>query len=208
MRHVDYEGSVYAADQYGQDDPDDGLRLSALDPGGYRLLLARDCERIIEERLAEFAQFKRKAEALNQANMQKTETRKDYQEQAVYAFTVVTIVFLPLSAISSIFGMNTSDIRDLEQGQWLYWATAVPVTVAVILIGLWWMGELGNVTLWLLSHRQQQPAPVMLQKKHKGYAQPVRVRTYYSSEEGSETPRHLIPRSRRTPFRKESFSPV
>lgn len=86
-------------------------------------------------------------------NTHKTEERKDYHDQAVYAFTIVTVVFLPLSAISSIFGMNTSDIRDLDQGQWLYWATAVPVTAGVILIGLWWMGELGNAALWLLNLR-------------------------------------------------------
>lgn len=42
--------------------------------------------------------------------------------------------------------MNTSDIRDMELSQWVYWVVAVPVTIAVIGIGLWWMGELGNVT--------------------------------------------------------------
>ena len=36
----------------------------------------------------------------------------------------------------------------MEVGQWLYWATALPVTVSVIIIGLWWMGELGNVLRW------------------------------------------------------------
>lgn len=70
---------------------------------------------------------------------------------AIYAFTIVTVIFLPLSAISIIFGTNTSDIRELQQGQWVYWATAVPVTVSVILIGVWWMGELDNAALWLLN---------------------------------------------------------
>ena len=28
----------------------------------------------------------------------------------------MTVIFLPLSAVSSIFGMNTVDIRDMEQG--------------------------------------------------------------------------------------------
>ncbi|KAI1125079.1 hypothetical protein F5Y10DRAFT_268419 [Nemania abortiva] len=147
------EESAYSADRYVQDDPDNGFQLPALDPGGFRVLLARDCGAIIEQRLGQFLQFAGKATALKQHSMHKTETRKDYQAQAVYAFTVVTIIFLPLSAISSIFGMNTSDIRELEQGQWLYWVTAVPVTVGVILIGLWWMGELGNATLWLLNQR-------------------------------------------------------
>lgn len=62
---------------------------------------------------------------------------------------MVTIIFLPLSTISSIFGMNSSDVRDMELGQWAYWAAALPTTVAVILLGLWWMGELHNLVNWV-----------------------------------------------------------
>ena len=40
--------------------------------------------------------------------------------------------------------MNTNDIRNMEIDQWLFWATALPVTISVIIVGLWWMGELGN----------------------------------------------------------------
>jgi hypothetical protein len=87
---------------------------------------------------------------LSLQNKNKYDTTRDRQEQALYAFTIVTVIFLPLSAVAGIFGMNTSDIRDMTSRQWLYWATAVPVTVAVILIGLWWMGELGNVAGWLI----------------------------------------------------------
>lgn len=62
---------------------------------------------------------------------------------------MVTIIFLPLSTISSIFGMNTSDVRNMELGQWLYWATALPATLTAILFGLWWMGELQKFGRWL-----------------------------------------------------------
>ncbi|EHA57309.1 hypothetical protein MGG_16271 [Pyricularia oryzae 70-15] len=41
--------------------------------------------------------------------------------------------------------MNMADIREMEVGQWLYWTIALPVTALVILLGLWWMGELDNV---------------------------------------------------------------
>jgi hypothetical protein len=77
------------------------------------------------------------------------DTTKFRQENALYAFTIVTIIFLPLSAVSSNFGMNTNDFRDMEQGQWLYWATAIPVTVTVVLLGLFWTGELGNAFRWI-----------------------------------------------------------
>lgn len=73
------------------------------------------------------------------------------QENAVFAFTMVTIIFLPLGTVSSIFGMNTADIANMELGQWVYWATAIPTTLIVIMAGLWWMGELGSLTEWALQ---------------------------------------------------------
>lgn len=51
--------------------------------------------------------------------------------KAIFVFTLVTIVFLPLSFVSSVFGMNTVDVRDMESSQWLFWAIAIPVTAAV-----------------------------------------------------------------------------
>jgi hypothetical protein len=32
--------------------------------------------------------------------------------------------------------MNTNDIRNMDQNQWLYWAVALPVTVIVVLLCL------------------------------------------------------------------------
>ncbi|RBQ98798.1 hypothetical protein VDGD_20113 [Verticillium dahliae] len=45
--------------------------------------------------------------------------------------------------------MNTSDVRDMESGMWTYWAVAIPVTLLVILLGLWWLGELGALAAWV-----------------------------------------------------------
>lgn len=68
---------------------------------------------------------------------------------------MVTIIFLPLGTVSSIFGMNTADIANMELGQWIYWVTAIPTTLIVILAGLWWMGELGNLAEWALKKLAQ-----------------------------------------------------
>jgi hypothetical protein len=46
-------------------------------------------------------------------------------------FTLVTIIFLPLSFVASVFGMNTVDIRDMDSSQWIFWATALPVTATI-----------------------------------------------------------------------------
>lgn len=82
-------------------------------------------------------------------NRNKLNHTKDRQENAIYAFTIVTAIFLPLSAVASIFGMNSSDVRDMSLGQWAYWVTAVPVTLMVLLLGLWFTGELGVLLRWL-----------------------------------------------------------
>jgi Mg2+ and Co2+ transporter CorA len=58
------------------------------------------------------------------------------QSIAIYVFTLVTVVFLPLSFATSYMGMNTSDIRDMEQGQWIFWAVGGVLTV-VVMLSVW-----------------------------------------------------------------------
>ncbi|KAL1877346.1 hypothetical protein VTK73DRAFT_8719 [Phialemonium thermophilum] len=130
--------------------PGEFYKLSPTYPGGFRELLAGDCLSLLDRRIREFGEFELHANDLKEENLSNFEDTKDRQELAIYAFTIVTVVFLPLSFVAGVFGMNTSDIRDMTQGQWAYWASAIPVTVLVILIGLWWMGELANLFSWLL----------------------------------------------------------
>lgn len=40
--------------------------------------------------------------------------------------------------------MNTSDIVNMEQGQWIFWVSAIGLTVSVIVFALLWAGEFGN----------------------------------------------------------------
>ncbi|KAK8069876.1 Mg2+ transporter [Apiospora phragmitis] len=154
----------------------DFSKLSPTDPNGLLGLLIGDCKTWLERRDREFGDMDAEASRLDAMvrsapfnlatgvprismliydtqNVNQIDATKDRQEAAVYAFTMVTIVFLPLGTISSIFGMNTSDIANLELSQWVYWATALPVTVMVIVFGLWWMGELRNLVNWVLGRR-------------------------------------------------------
>ncbi|KAL7926663.1 hypothetical protein ACQKWADRAFT_281025 [Trichoderma austrokoningii] len=130
-------------------DLDAASKLSATDAGGFRSLFLADCANLVEQREYEFRRNSEYAEDLERETTYKMEWTKDRQENAIYAFTLVTIIFLPLSTVSSIFGMNTNDIRNMDFDQWLYWVVAVPVTGLVILGGLWWLDELGNATEWL-----------------------------------------------------------
>ncbi|KAK2060271.1 hypothetical protein LY76DRAFT_676820 [Colletotrichum caudatum] len=130
----------------------DFYRLPSTDAAGFRDLLAAECTQLLERRNRDFQEYDEQADVLEQTNLNNAAVTKDRQEQAIYAFTIVTIIFLPLSAVSSIFGMNSSDIRDMKDGQWLYWATAIPVTMLTIVLGLWWMGELGHIYTWAVGN--------------------------------------------------------
>lgn len=84
-------------------------------------------------------------------NLQKINSNKDHQETAIYAFTIVTVIFLPLSSVATILGMNTKDIRGMEFNQWVFWATALPLTATIIVICLLWAGKLQKYWPRLMS---------------------------------------------------------
>lgn len=112
---------------------------------------------------------------------------------------MVTIIFLPLGTISSIFGMNTYDIANLEMGQWIYWVTALPITFAVIVGGLWWMGELRNLMRWIVrSPRRAETTgygTTMVAQLQAGLTQPG---VYYAAAppQYSPAPIEIAPRRR------------
>ncbi|KXX79338.1 hypothetical protein MMYC01_204552 [Madurella mycetomatis] len=136
---------------YDPTNPSADFKLAPTDPDGYRVLLLNECLHFLAGRERDFSGFRGWASLLSRVNRNKIDTTKDRHDNAIYAFTIVTIIFLPLSAISSIFGMNTSDIRDMDLGQSAYWAVALPVTALVIFLGLLWTGELGNIVGWVQS---------------------------------------------------------
>ncbi|KAK3385827.1 hypothetical protein B0H63DRAFT_394118 [Podospora didyma] len=129
----------------------DYFKVAPTDPGGYRVLLVDECLQFLSGRVRDFQGFRSQAFQLEKVNRNKIDTTKDRHDNAVYAFTIVTVIFLPLSAVASIFGMNTRDVRDMELDQWAYWAAAVPVTAVVIFLGLLWTGELATVGRWIQS---------------------------------------------------------
>jgi hypothetical protein len=65
---------------------------------------------------------------LSDRTKQSLEINEEDHGKAIMVFTIVTIIFLPLSFVTSFLGMNTIDIRDMDSGQSLFWAIAVPLT--------------------------------------------------------------------------------
>ncbi|KAJ5504765.1 hypothetical protein N7463_007639 [Penicillium fimorum] len=64
------------------------------------------------------------------------DVRQEDQGKAILVFTIVTVVFMPLSFVTSYLGMNTNDIRNMTSSQTLFWAISAPLTVGIITIVL------------------------------------------------------------------------
>lgn len=160
-------------------------------------MLLKDCAEMLSYREGEFSHHISQAEDLSDKAEFNIDINKDRQENAVYAFTIVTIIFLPLSAVSGIFGMNTNDVRNMDQDQWLYWAVALPVTLLTILGGLWWMGELNNLFRWVTRRESIRNIPTAQEKRKR----PI----YIGSDSSSESASRSRIRDRR---RRRSYSPT
>lgn len=89
-----------------------------------------------KDREAFWDQLSDRSEHLNTSLVQMLKVSDENSSNAIMVFTIVATVFLPLSWATSYLGMNTSDIRDLQQGQWLFWTIAGPVAALVIGVAL------------------------------------------------------------------------
>ncbi|KAH6668177.1 hypothetical protein B0J14DRAFT_600005 [Halenospora varia] len=119
-------------------------QLDPLDQNGIQNILQQDSQALIDSKIRDFREMNIRASELEAWNLQKIDYNKDRQEAAIYAFTIVTIIFLPLSTVASILGMNVNDVRNMELNQWVFWATALPLAVVIIVLCLIWAGELEN----------------------------------------------------------------
>lgn len=89
-----------------------------------------------DQHLASLEQLIRRVQRLTDDTKTSVEINDDDHGKAILVFTIVTLVFLPLSFVASFLGMNTVDIRDQTSDQSLYWMIAVPVTAGVVVLAL------------------------------------------------------------------------
>ncbi|KAH7370897.1 hypothetical protein BKA65DRAFT_562836 [Rhexocercosporidium sp. MPI-PUGE-AT-0058] len=137
--------------------PRTGGHILPSESTGVQSIIIQDNIALVENRIRGFSEMREIALELGDWNIQKIDSNKDRQEAAIYAFTIVTIIFLPLGTVAGIMGMNTSDVRDMSFGQWVYWATALPLTILVIAVCLAWAGELNNFQEGLKNMWKRHP---------------------------------------------------
>lgn len=96
------------------------------------------------------------ANALINRTIQLVNIRLEDHGKAILVFTVVTIVFLPLSFVSSFFGMNFADIRDMETTQRLFWIVAGALTVGTVAFALFLAFYGGAIVEWVVGWRDDR----------------------------------------------------
>jgi hypothetical protein len=93
---------------------------------------------------------------------------QDWRDNASVVFTIITVIFLPLSFVASVFGMNTSDVRDMELTQWVFWASAIIFTIIVVLITVYFV-DVPPLWRWLERKTGDERAgEVPLQPEQRG----------------------------------------
>ncbi|KAL8768292.1 MAG: hypothetical protein Q9209_005431 [Squamulea sp. 1 TL-2023] len=147
-------------------------------------LILEECLTMTEDRIANFNSLERHARDLASFNLLRIESSKDRQEASILVFTVVTIIFLPLSFVSSFFGMNTTDIRDTKFPQWVFWVSALPLTILVVITSLFVAYKMEPVKdLW---HRAQDKWSAHCEPRTELYKRPgvgsERTNSHYNFE--------------------------
>ncbi|KAL8734120.1 MAG: hypothetical protein Q9166_001605 [cf. Caloplaca sp. 2 TL-2023] len=86
----------------------------------------------IERRIEDFEELLDQADTIQYTAAQSISLKAETNNRAILIFTVVTIIFLPLTFVAGYFGMNARDIRDMSSGQSLFWAIGVPFTALIL----------------------------------------------------------------------------
>ena len=113
----------------------------------------------LQRELADLQDLRDNANTLVSRTIQLVNIRLEDHGKAILVFTVVTIIFLPLNFVSSFFGMNTRDIRDLNATQSLFWLVAICVTAGVLGASIFLAFQGGDILeklhLWLDARRER-----------------------------------------------------
>ncbi|KAB2109097.1 hypothetical protein AG0111_0g2554 [Alternaria gaisen] len=91
------------------------------------------------EMLLALLDLKSKAASLTEARASASEAKAaTAQGRAVMLFTIITVIFLPLSFFTSYFGQNVKELTGDENNpsSWHLWRVATPITVVIIVVAL------------------------------------------------------------------------
>ncbi|KAG8527329.1 uncharacterized protein KY384_007481 [Bacidia gigantensis] len=88
----------------------------------------------VREQVKNCKELQKRAKTLSIQNVQLVETLQDDNGRAIFIFTFITVLFLPLSFVAGFFGMNLKGVGDTSNRVGLFWKIAMPLTGGIILI--------------------------------------------------------------------------
>ena len=88
----------------------------------------------IREQLRYCEKLRNRAKVLAVQNVQLVETLAEDNSRAIFVFTFITVLFLPLSFVAGFFGMNLAGISDTKSEVSHFWYIAVPLTVGILIL--------------------------------------------------------------------------
>ena len=77
-----------------------------------------------------------RAKVLEDQNVRLVETLADDNSRAIFIFTFITILFLPLSFVATFFGMNVVGINPTKSTTEHFWVVGAPLTGGIFVICL------------------------------------------------------------------------
>jgi Mg2+ and Co2+ transporter CorA len=110
----------------------------------------------LQREYTDLVDLRENSNALINRTIQLVNIRLEDHGKAILVFTIVTIIFLPLSFISSFFGMNFSDIRDMEQTQRLFWTVAASLTVGTVTFSVFLAFFGGAMMEWIVTWKENR----------------------------------------------------
>ena len=88
----------------------------------------------VGEQLRSCKELKERAAVLAHKNVQLVETLQDDNGRAIFIFTIVTVLFLPLSFVAGFFGMNLIGISGTTSTTRHFWEIGLPLTAGIVLL--------------------------------------------------------------------------
>ncbi|KAF2260563.1 hypothetical protein CC78DRAFT_536320 [Lojkania enalia] len=110
----------------------------------------------LQREYADLCDLRENSNSLINRTIQLVNIRLEDHGKAILVFTIITIIFLPLSFVSSFFGMNFSDIRDMEETQRLFWIISGALTTSTVGFAIF-LAFYGSVIVdWFMSWRENR----------------------------------------------------
>ncbi|KAF2493392.1 hypothetical protein BU16DRAFT_541088 [Lophium mytilinum] len=110
----------------------------------------------LQREYVDLCDLRENSNALINRTIQLVNIRLEDHGKAILVFTIVTIIFLPLSFVSSFFGMNFSDIRNMDSTQGLFWIISGALTVGTVGFAIFLAFYGGSLMEWFFGWRENR----------------------------------------------------